>query len=144
MGFAKPLVIVFYQLQFQNTYSDVTLACDGKFFPAHKLVLSTCSDYFNEMLQWTQCRYNFLMHYYEWICYKFEFILWNKLLLLKLKCFLGTNLIHKIKGLIVFVPSYSLKMFIQNFLNDLNIYQFFPYQWIKDFSTYITKNYFFY
>ena len=102
MGFAKPLVIVFYQLQFQNSYSDVTLACDGKFFPAHKLVLSTCSDYFNEMLQWTQCRYNFLMHYYEWICYKFEFILWNKLLLLKLKFFLGTNLIHKIKGLIVF------------------------------------------
>lgn len=30
---------------------DVTLACGGKLFPAHKFILSTCSDYFREMFK---------------------------------------------------------------------------------------------
>ncbi|XP_076068821.1 uncharacterized protein LOC143041063 isoform X2 [Oratosquilla oratoria] len=40
----------------KETYSDVTLACDGKFYQAHKLVLSTCSDYFEQMFEKTQCK----------------------------------------------------------------------------------------
>ena len=30
----------------QDAFVDVTLACDGKSFPAHKVVLSACSPYF--------------------------------------------------------------------------------------------------
>ncbi|XP_018010409.1 zinc finger and BTB domain-containing protein 7A isoform X11 [Hyalella azteca] len=41
----------------KESYSDVTLACAGKFYPAHKLVLSTCSEYFEEMFERTQCKH---------------------------------------------------------------------------------------
>ncbi|XP_071551377.1 uncharacterized protein [Panulirus ornatus] len=41
----------------RESYSDVTLACDGKFYPVHKLVLSTCSDYFEEIFNRTQCKH---------------------------------------------------------------------------------------
>ena len=34
----------------QQLYTDATLACEGKFYEAHKIVLSTCSDYFSAML----------------------------------------------------------------------------------------------
>lgn len=40
---------------FQDIYSDVTLACDGRFFQVHKLVLSVCSEYFEEILGRTTC-----------------------------------------------------------------------------------------
>lgn len=30
----------------QDAFVDVTLACDGKSFSAHKVVLSACSPYF--------------------------------------------------------------------------------------------------
>ena len=40
----------------QESYCDVTLACDGKFYALHKLVLSTCSEYFEEMFEKTQCK----------------------------------------------------------------------------------------
>ncbi|XP_066941653.1 broad-complex core protein isoforms 1/2/3/4/5-like isoform X2 [Macrobrachium rosenbergii] len=40
----------------KESYSDVTLACEGKFYPVHKLVLSTCSEYFEEIFNRTQCR----------------------------------------------------------------------------------------
>lgn len=35
----------------------MTIACDGKYFDVHKLVLSTCSDYFQEMFEKTQCKH---------------------------------------------------------------------------------------
>lgn len=38
-------------------YTDVTIACDGKFYPAHKLVLSTCSDYFHKIFERTPCKH---------------------------------------------------------------------------------------
>jgi len=37
-------------LRDRQLYTDATLACDGKFYEAHKIVLSTCSDYFSAML----------------------------------------------------------------------------------------------
>ncbi|XP_050697779.1 zinc finger protein 219-like isoform X4 [Eriocheir sinensis] len=40
----------------KHTYTDATLACEGKFFPVHKLVMSTCSDYFAEIFEKTPCR----------------------------------------------------------------------------------------
>jgi len=38
----------------KEAYCDATLACDGRFYPVHKLVLSTCSDYFEEMFEKTK------------------------------------------------------------------------------------------
>ncbi|XP_050722784.1 protein bric-a-brac 2-like isoform X8 [Eriocheir sinensis] len=41
----------------KESYCDVTIACDGKFYPVHKLVLSTCSEYFEQMFERTNCRH---------------------------------------------------------------------------------------
>lgn len=35
----------------------MTLACEGKFYPVHKLVLSTCSEYFENMFEHTPCKH---------------------------------------------------------------------------------------
>ncbi|XP_066970979.1 longitudinals lacking protein, isoforms H/M/V-like isoform X5 [Macrobrachium rosenbergii] len=37
----------------KESYCDVTLACDGKFYPVHKIVLATCSDYFEQIFERT-------------------------------------------------------------------------------------------
>ncbi|XP_042233090.1 zinc finger and BTB domain-containing protein 7A-like isoform X4 [Homarus americanus] len=44
-------------LRDMERYTDVTVACEGKFYPAHKLVLSTCSDYFLKMFERTPCKH---------------------------------------------------------------------------------------
>ncbi|XP_069173680.1 zinc finger and BTB domain-containing protein 7A isoform X7 [Procambarus clarkii] len=44
-------------LRAKERYTDVTLACDGKFYPVHKLVLSTCSEYFENMFEHTPCKH---------------------------------------------------------------------------------------
>ncbi|CAL4063561.1 unnamed protein product [Meganyctiphanes norvegica] len=41
----------------KELYSDVTIACEGKFFPVHKLVLSVCSEYFEDMFKKTNCKH---------------------------------------------------------------------------------------
>ncbi|XP_066989416.1 protein tramtrack, beta isoform-like isoform X9 [Macrobrachium rosenbergii] len=43
-------------LRNKESYTDVTLACDGKFYPTHKFVLSTCSQYFQEIFDRTPCK----------------------------------------------------------------------------------------
>nr|XP_027215453.1 protein tramtrack, beta isoform-like isoform X8 [Penaeus vannamei] len=43
-------------LRNKETYTDVTLACEGKFYPVHKLVLSTCSEYFSDIFERTPCK----------------------------------------------------------------------------------------
>ncbi|XP_064097227.1 protein abrupt-like [Macrobrachium nipponense] len=35
----------------KEVYCDATIACDGRFYPVHKFVLSTCSDYFEQMFE---------------------------------------------------------------------------------------------
>ncbi|XP_042240352.1 transcription factor GAGA-like isoform X2 [Homarus americanus] len=42
-------------LRGKAAYTDATLACEGRFFPVHKFVLSTCSEYFNAIFEWTPC-----------------------------------------------------------------------------------------
>ena len=39
---------------FQDAYSDGTILCQGRFYPVHRFVLSTCSEYFEEMFN--QCK----------------------------------------------------------------------------------------
>ena len=36
---------------YQESFTDATIACDGKLYPVHKLVISTCSDYFKEIFE---------------------------------------------------------------------------------------------
>ena len=36
---------------------DVSLAVSGRLYPAHKFVLSTCSDYFKEMFNKNPCKH---------------------------------------------------------------------------------------
>ena len=36
-------------------YTDATLACDGQFYPVHKFILSTCSEFLCAMFEWTPC-----------------------------------------------------------------------------------------
>jgi len=40
----------------KDRYSDATIACDGKFYKVHKLVMSTCSEYFEQMFEQTDCK----------------------------------------------------------------------------------------
>ncbi|CAL4201681.1 unnamed protein product, partial [Meganyctiphanes norvegica] len=42
-------------LRGKSCYTDATLACEGKFYPVHKFVLSTCSDYFTCIFEYTPC-----------------------------------------------------------------------------------------
>ncbi|XP_045133123.1 protein abrupt-like isoform X3 [Portunus trituberculatus] len=42
-------------LRNKTSYTDATLACEGNFYPVHKFVLSTCSQYFNAIFEWTPC-----------------------------------------------------------------------------------------
>ena len=38
-----------YFFAFQGTFCDVTVVCNGKFYSLHKFVLSTCSEYFEQI-----------------------------------------------------------------------------------------------
>ncbi|KAB7494124.1 Longitudinals lacking protein-like [Armadillidium nasatum] len=44
-----------FELRNKSSFTDATLACEGKFYPVHKFVLSTCSEYFNAIFEWTPC-----------------------------------------------------------------------------------------
>ncbi|CAL4067958.1 unnamed protein product [Meganyctiphanes norvegica] len=44
-------------LREKERYTDVTLACQGKFYQVHKLVLSACSEYFESMFENTPCKH---------------------------------------------------------------------------------------
>ncbi|CAL4123238.1 unnamed protein product, partial [Meganyctiphanes norvegica] len=37
--------------QMKKTYCDATIACEGNFYPVHRFVLSTCSTYFESVLE---------------------------------------------------------------------------------------------
>ncbi|KAG0723708.1 Protein tramtrack, beta isoform [Chionoecetes opilio] len=40
----------------QANFTDATIAVEGKFYPVHKLVMSTCSEYFSEIFERTPCK----------------------------------------------------------------------------------------
>ncbi|KAK7077181.1 hypothetical protein SK128_018611 [Halocaridina rubra] len=41
----------------KEAYCDVTLVCDGRFYRVHKLVLSTCSQFFDSLFSQTECKH---------------------------------------------------------------------------------------
>ncbi|RXG60293.1 Protein bric-a-brac 1 [Armadillidium vulgare] len=51
------LVTVFDQLYEQEAFTDVTLACDGRSFAAHKVILSACSPYFQQLFLSNPCKH---------------------------------------------------------------------------------------
>lgn len=57
LTFYRLLLVILLTQPFcpQELYTDATLACEGRFFPVHKLVLSTCSQYFSAIFEWTPC-----------------------------------------------------------------------------------------
>ncbi|XP_076060140.1 uncharacterized protein LOC143036544 isoform X1 [Oratosquilla oratoria] len=61
-------------LRNKELYTDVTLACEGKFYPAHKLVLSTCSEYFSAVFEQTSCK-NPVVILKDILCKDLEFLL---------------------------------------------------------------------
>ncbi|XP_066970811.1 protein jim lovell-like isoform X5 [Macrobrachium rosenbergii] len=44
-------------LREMEKYTDATVACEGKFYGVHKLVLASCSDYFFKMFEETPCKH---------------------------------------------------------------------------------------
>ncbi|XP_068211016.1 zinc finger and BTB domain-containing protein 14-like isoform X21 [Palaemon carinicauda] len=44
-------------VRLKERYTDVTLSCEGKFYQLHKLVLSTCSEYFEKIFEQTPCKH---------------------------------------------------------------------------------------
>jgi hypothetical protein len=49
--FHTSIVTSFRHLLDQEDFIDVTIACDGHSFTAHKVVLSACSPYFRSLLK---------------------------------------------------------------------------------------------
>ncbi|CAL4236513.1 unnamed protein product, partial [Meganyctiphanes norvegica] len=43
-------------LREKSNFTDATLAVEGKFYPVHKLVMSTCSEYFSDIFERTLCK----------------------------------------------------------------------------------------
>ncbi|MCL4138273.1 UNVERIFIED_CONTAM: hypothetical protein GTU68_053923 [Idotea baltica] len=48
-------------LHLKDLYCDATIACHGKYYPAHRLVLSTCSEYFEEIFSQTKCKHPYII-----------------------------------------------------------------------------------
>ncbi|XP_066954340.1 uncharacterized protein [Macrobrachium rosenbergii] len=46
---------ILHRLRSKPRYADATLACEGRLFMVHRLVLATCSDFFDEIFQQTPC-----------------------------------------------------------------------------------------
>ncbi|XP_045614515.1 uncharacterized protein [Procambarus clarkii] len=44
---------ILHRLRSKPRYADATLACEGRLFMVHRLVLATCSDFFDEIFQQT-------------------------------------------------------------------------------------------
>ncbi|XP_066970721.1 zinc finger and BTB domain-containing protein 14-like isoform X7 [Macrobrachium rosenbergii] len=44
-------------LRGKDKYTDVTVSCEGNFYQVHKLVLSTCSEYFEKIFENTPCKH---------------------------------------------------------------------------------------
>lgn len=58
--FQSSILSSFRHLRDVEDFVDVTLACDGKSFTAHKMVLSACSPYFRHLLKVSSFQYSFL------------------------------------------------------------------------------------
>ncbi|KAB7507675.1 Sex determination protein fruitless [Armadillidium nasatum] len=49
------------KIQIKEKYCDSTIVCQGKYFPVHRVILSTCSDYFEEMFERISCPHPYIV-----------------------------------------------------------------------------------
>ncbi|KAL7638588.1 UNVERIFIED_CONTAM: hypothetical protein RMT77_011160 [Armadillidium vulgare] len=49
------------KVQSKEQYCDATIACQGKYFPVHRIVLSTCSEYFEEIFERIQNQHPYII-----------------------------------------------------------------------------------
>ncbi|RXG59524.1 Zinc finger and BTB domain-containing protein 48 [Armadillidium vulgare] len=49
------------KIQIEEKYCDYTIVCQGKYFTVHRVILSTCSDYFEEMFQRISCPHPYII-----------------------------------------------------------------------------------
>ncbi|MCL4125106.1 UNVERIFIED_CONTAM: hypothetical protein GTU68_003009 [Idotea baltica] len=57
--FIYKYIYIYFLLQ--EKYCDATIACQGKYFAVHRIVLSTCSDYFEEIFERMQCQHPYIV-----------------------------------------------------------------------------------
>lgn len=62
--FHTSIITSFRHLLDQEDFIDVTIACDGHSFTAHKVVLSACSPYFRSLLKVNIFTYNYMIASY--------------------------------------------------------------------------------
>ncbi|KAF2356093.1 BTB/POZ domain [Trinorchestia longiramus] len=55
--YSVKLVTAFQSLREEEDFVDVTVACDGRQYSAHRMVLSACSPYFRTMLKANPCKH---------------------------------------------------------------------------------------
>lgn len=63
--FHTSILSSFRHLRDQEDFVDVTLACDGCSFTAHKVVLSACSPYFRSLLK--VCVFSLYFVYFQYV-----------------------------------------------------------------------------
>ncbi|XP_065348646.1 protein jim lovell-like isoform X10 [Cloeon dipterum] len=56
-NYAKHLSTAFDSLRSERDLTDVTLSCEGKRVPAHKMLLSACSSYFKSLFKENPCQH---------------------------------------------------------------------------------------
>ncbi|KAL7640100.1 UNVERIFIED_CONTAM: hypothetical protein RMT77_009514 [Armadillidium vulgare] len=49
------------KIQFEEKYCDSTIVCQGKYFPVHRVILSPCSDYFEELFERISCPHPYIV-----------------------------------------------------------------------------------
>ncbi|RXG62241.1 Sex determination protein fruitless, partial [Armadillidium vulgare] len=48
-------------IQTKEKYCDATIICQGQYFSVHRVVLSTCSEYFEDMFERIQCQHPYIV-----------------------------------------------------------------------------------
>ncbi|MCL4121347.1 UNVERIFIED_CONTAM: hypothetical protein GTU68_056522, partial [Idotea baltica] len=48
-------------IQTKERFCDATIACQGKYFPVHRIILSTCSNYFDEIFERMQSPHPYIV-----------------------------------------------------------------------------------
>ncbi|MCL4125930.1 UNVERIFIED_CONTAM: hypothetical protein GTU68_040363 [Idotea baltica] len=45
----------------KERFCDATILCQGKYFPVHRIILSTCSEYFDEIFDRMKCQHPYIV-----------------------------------------------------------------------------------
>ncbi|KAL7638239.1 UNVERIFIED_CONTAM: hypothetical protein RMT77_010803 [Armadillidium vulgare] len=48
-------------IQVKEKFCDATIVCQGKYFPVHRIILTTCSEYFEEIFDRMECQHPYVV-----------------------------------------------------------------------------------